>query len=98
LEPPEFKSMVEAVRTAEQSLGQVYFGLSEREQASRRFRRSLFVVRDVKRGEIFTAKNVRSIRPAGGLHTRHLQQILGRRAARDIESGTPLNWELVVKS
>ena len=98
LEPPEFKSMVEAVRTAEQSLGQVYFGLSEREQASRRFRRSLFVVRDVKRGEIFTAKNVRSIRPADGLHTRHLQQILGKRAACDIESGTPLNWELVVKS
>jgi len=86
------------VRTAEQSLGQVYFGLSEREQASRRFRRSLFVVRDVKRGEIFTAKNVRSIRPGEGLHTRHLQQILGRKAARDIERGTPLGWDLILKS
>jgi N-acetylneuraminate synthase len=98
LEPHEFKAMIEAVRTAEQTLGEVHFGLSEKEQASRRFRRSLFVVEDVKRGEIFTAKNVRSIRPAEGLHTRHLQQVLGKRAVRDIERGTPVSWDLISNS
>jgi sialic acid synthase SpsE len=55
----------------------------------------LFVVEDVRAGEPFTAKNVRSIRPAGGLHTRHLAQVLGRHAARDIARGTPLSWDLV---
>jgi pseudaminic acid synthase len=98
LEPHEFKAMVEAVRTAEKALGEVHFGLSDKEEASRVFRRSLFVVEDVKRGEMFTAENVRSIRPGYGLHTRHLNQVLGKRAIRDIERGTPLSWDLVVNS
>ena len=98
LEPPEFKAMVDAVRSAEQALGRVYFGLSVKEQASRRFRRSLFVVADVKQGEIFTRDNVRSIRPADGLHTRHLLEVLGKRAARDVERGTPLSWDLLLNS
>ena len=90
--------MVDAVRSAEQALGRVYFGLSVKEQASRRFRRSLFVVADVKQGEIFTRDNVRSIRPADGLHTRHLLEVLGKRAARDVEQGTPLSWDLLLNS
>jgi len=98
LEPHEFKAMVESVRTAEKALGEVHFGVSEKEQASRVFRRSLFVVQDVKRGEAFTAVNVRSIRPAHGLHTRHLDEVLGKRAVRDIERGTPLSWDLVLNS
>jgi pseudaminic acid synthase len=98
LEPHEFKAMVEAVRTAEKALGEVHFGLSDKEEASRVFRRSLFVVEDVKRGEMFTAENVRSIRPGYGLHTRHLDQVLGKRAIRDIERGTPLSWDLVANS
>jgi len=98
LEPQEFKEMVSAIRTAEKALGQVCFGLSPKEEASRVFRRSLFVVRDVKRGERFTAENVRSIRPGHGLHPRHLREVLDRRAACDIERGTPLSWELVAKS
>jgi N-acetylneuraminate synthase len=98
LEPHEFKAMVEAVRSAEKALGEVYFGLSDKEEASRVFRRSLFVVEDVKRGEIFTAGNVRSIRPGYGLHTRHLSEVLGKRATCDIERGTPLSWDLVVNS
>jgi pseudaminic acid synthase len=53
------------------------------------------VVQDMKRGEAFTAKNVRSIRPGHGLHTRHLAEVLGQKAARDIERGTPLSWEMV---
>jgi pseudaminic acid synthase len=97
LEPQEFKAMVEAVRTAEKSLGQVHFGLSGKEEASRVFRRSLFVVEDVKVGEPFTPANVRSIRPGHGLHTRHLAEVLGRVAAADIARGTPLRWDLVVQ-
>lgn len=98
LEPQEFKAMVEAVRVAERSLGAVRFGISADEQKSRVFRRSLFVVENVKQGERFTAQNVRSIRPGHGLHTRHLGDIVGKRAARDIARGTPLSWEIVEKS
>jgi N-acetylneuraminate synthase len=97
LEPNEFKSMVEAVRTAEKALGHVHFGLSPNETASRAHRRSLFVVEEVKEGESFTGANVRSIRPGHGLHTRHLEEVLGKRATRHIERGTPLSWELVAR-
>jgi N-acetylneuraminate synthase len=95
LEPAEFKEMVDAVRVAEKSLGDVYFGVSAKEESSRMFRRSLFVVRAVKCGEAFTTENVHSIRPGHGLHTRYLDKILGRPATRDIERGTPLRWELI---
>ena len=95
LEPQEFKAMVEAIRTTERALGGVHFGASAQEASSLVFRRSLFVVQDLQRGEEFTAGNVRSIRPAHGLHTRHLPQVLGKRASRDIPRGTPLDWDLV---
>ncbi len=95
LEPEEFKAMVAAVRTAERALGEVHFGVTPREAKSRLFRRSLFVVQDVKCGQIFTTDNVHSIRPAQGLHTRYFPEVLGRRAARNIERGTPLSWDLV---
>ena len=97
LEPPEFQRMVADVRVAEQALGAVNYQVSAREAASRCFRRSLFVVENVQAGELFTAKNVRSIRPGSGLHTRHLEEILGQCAARDLERGTPLSWELVTR-
>jgi pseudaminic acid synthase len=97
MEPQEFKAMVEAVRSAERALGSVRFGVTPQEASSRAFRRSLFVVKDLRCGEEFTVKNVRSIRPAHGLHTRHLSQVLGKRASRDIASGTPLGWDLVEK-
>jgi len=95
LEPAEFKVMLDGVRTAEKALGEVHYGVGEQESKGRMFRRSLFVVRDMKAGEVFTAESVRSIRPGHGLHTRHLDQVLDRRAARDIRRGTPLSWDLV---
>lgn len=95
LEPSEFREMVRAVRVAEAAVRTTAFGPTEREQASLAFRRSLFVAQDVAQGEIFTRANVRSVRPAHGLHTRHLEEVLGRRAARAIAKGTPLAWELV---
>jgi N-acetylneuraminate synthase len=97
LEPQEFKAMVDAVRATENALGEVHFGPTEHEASGRVFRRSLFVVQNVKRGEIFSPQNLRSIRPGHGLHTRHLSEVLGKRAARDIERGTPLSWDLVLQ-
>lgn len=97
LEPQEFKSMVEAIRTVEKALGEAHFELSPQEVKNRAFRRSLFVVKDMKAGEIFTDENVRSIRPAQGLLPKYLQVVLGRRAAQDITRGTPLNWQHVGK-
>jgi N-acetylneuraminate synthase len=98
LEPDEFKAMVDAVRTTEKALGEVHFGSSANEDASRAFRRSLFVVEDVKEGEAFTPANVRSIRPGNGLHPRHFTEVLGKRASRGIKRGTPLRWEYVLRS
>lgn len=95
LEPHEFGALVEAIRTTERALGEAHFGPTAAERASLAFRRSLFVVHAVQAGEPFTAHNVRSIRPAAGLHPRHLTQVLGRRAACDIARGTPLSWDLV---
>lgn len=97
LEPEEFKAMVDAVRTVEKALGSSRFSPGKREANSLKFRRSLFVVENVKRGEAFTKQNVRSIRPADGLHPRHLSEVLGQRAACDIERGTPLSWALVAR-
>ena len=94
LEPQEFKVMVDAVRVAERALGEVRYEATEQEAAGRAFRRSLFVVEDVKAGEVFTGKNVRSIRPGCGLAPKHLSEILGRRAARDIARGTPLSRDM----
>ena len=98
LEPDEFKAMVDDIRMAEKALGRINYTVSPHESKSRMFRRSLFVVKDVKTGEPFTEENVRSIRPGYGLHTRHLSEVLGRKAAQDIKRGTPLEWEHVARA
>lgn len=95
LEPDEFRAMVDAIRTTEKALGRVHYGVGPHEEKSRVFRRSLFVVEDVKAGEPFTTRNIRSIRPGYGLHTRHLEEVLGRTATRDVTRGTPVSWELI---
>jgi pseudaminic acid synthase len=95
LEPDEFKAMVAAIRTAEKSLGEARHGAGKEEAKSLAYRRSLFVVRDVKAGERLTGENVRSIRPGGGLHPRYLTEVVGQSARRNIEAGTPLSWEMI---
>jgi N-acetylneuraminate synthase len=95
VEPQEFKAMVEAIRTAEKALGKVHYGVGEQEAGSRIFRRSLFVVKDMKAGDEFTQENVRSIRPGYGLPCKYTAKIIGRKAACDIAAGTPLSWELL---
>ena len=98
LEPQEFKIMVDAVRKVEKAIGEVHYGTCKNETDSRIFRRSLFAVRDIKTGEKFSARNVRSIRPGYGLHTRHLEKIIGQCASRDVKRGTPLSWDFVRES
>jgi N-acetylneuraminate synthase len=96
LEPDEFKAMVEAVRTAEKALGEVKYGPTEQEAASCQFRRSLFVVKDMQEGELFSGENVRSIRPGCGLHPRYLDLVIGRRVKSNVKRGTPLTWDLIL--
>ena len=95
LEPHEFKAMVEAIRIAERALGKVNYAVGEQEAKSRIFRRSLFVVKDMKAGEVFTEENVHSIRPGYGLPPKFLREVLGRCAPQDIERGTPLSWDMI---
>jgi len=95
LEPEEFSQTVQAVRTTEKALGKASFELQQKEKASRAFRRSIFTVRDVKKAEELTSENIRIIRPGNGLHPRHLDRIIGKKASKDIPRGTPLDWSLV---
>jgi len=96
LDEKEFTEMVRAIRLAEQAIGKVSYELTDKVKASRKFSRSLFVVKDIKAGETFTEENVRSIRPGYGLHPKYLKEIIGKIAKSDIEKGTPLIWEKII--
>jgi pseudaminic acid synthase len=95
LEPMEFAAMVAAIRQTEQALGSINYSPTAKELAGRAFRRSLFVAKDISAGTAFTAENVRSIRPAGGLLPVHLPAVLRGRANMDLKKGTPLTWAMV---
>ena len=95
MEPEEFKQLVNDIRVAEKALGDVCYELTENQKQNVLGRRSLFVVTNMKKGEKFTSDNVRSIRPAHGLHPRYLETVLGRRASKDIEMGTPVSWDIL---
>lgn len=95
LEPEELKNLVIESERAFLAMGKVNYILSEKEQKSLQYKRSLYVVEPMKAGEVFSEKNVRSIRPSNGLHTRYYDGILGKTAIQDIEAGTALSWELV---
>lgn len=93
LEPEELKNLVVETERAFLSLGKVNYILSEKEKKSLQFKRSLYVVKDIKKGEAFTALNVRSIRPGNGLHTRYYDSVLTKQANQDIKAGTPLSLD-----
>ena len=92
LDEKEFTEMVEAVRAAEKSIGEVDYRLTEKMRRSRDFSRSLYVVKDVQAGEIFTEENVKSIRPGYGMHPKHYFEVLGKKAIQNIEAGTALSF------
>jgi pseudaminic acid synthase len=97
LEPDEFREMVEAIRIAEKALGEVYYGPTSQEEMNKVFRRSLFVVKDIMKGEIITEEHVKSIRPGYGLHPRFLQDIIGKKAKGDLKEGSPMNWDMILQ-
>lgn len=95
MEPEEFKEMVEHIRQVELALGQVTYELTPKQAREREHSRSLFVAKDMKAGDVFTPENLRSVRPACGLHTMYYEDILGKRITRDTKLGTPMSWDLV---
>lgn len=92
LEPAELRTLCEDTRNAWHALGTSSYEIKPSESASKQFRRSLYVVADIEAGAVLTPANVRSIRPGNGLAPKHLDDILGRHAARDLPRGTALNW------
>jgi pseudaminic acid synthase len=90
MEPEEFAQMVEQIRMIEKALGTVSYELSEKMKANRKFSRSLFVVKDIKKGDVFTEDNVRSIRPGDGISPKYLKSIVGKYANKNIPCGTPM--------
>ncbi len=97
MNPEEFKEMVDTIRQVEKAMGQVYYGVSPQEESSLVFRRSIFAVADIKKGERFTEENTRIIRPGYGEKPKYLTDILGMKAAVDVERGTPVTFELMEK-
>jgi len=95
MEPDEFKAMVNSIRNVEKALGCITYELSNKTLKNREFSRSLFVVKQIKSGEVFTELNVRSIRPGYGLAPKFLNDILGKIASQDLEEGTPLKWNMI---
>lgn len=93
MRPDEFKQMVEDIRKAEASLGEVTFARSKDEEESARFRRSVFAVKDIKRGERFSPSNIKVIRPGHGLPPSEYKNILGKQATVEIGRGTPIKRE-----
>jgi len=95
LDLEEFSLMVKSVREAEKAIGEVNYSLSEKVKKSKVFGRSLFAVKDIKKGEKFTDENVRSIRPGYGLRPKYYYDVLGKVAKCDIGKATPLSWEQI---
>ncbi|MDR2591726.1 MAG: pseudaminic acid synthase [Chitinispirillales bacterium] len=97
VEPDEMKKLIFEINIAYRSRGNVFYGSTEAEIPSLRFRRSLYVVKSMKKGELFTPDNIKSIRPSGGLSTKRYEDVLGKKAAYDILGGVPLIEEMITK-
>jgi len=95
MEPQEFKEMVDRIRITEKALGNAEYTLSYKQTRSREHSRSLFAVKDIAKGEVFTEENIRSIRPGFGLHPKYYDDILGKISTVNIKKGTPLKWEYI---
>jgi pseudaminic acid synthase len=95
MEPPEMAQLVKETERAWQSLGEVGYGPIEAEKKSLQFRRSLYIVKDLKAGEVLTRDNVRAIRPGLGLPTKYFEAVQGRTVKRDVKRGTALEWGLL---
>lgn len=95
MEPKEFSQMVNDIRQAEKAMGKVSYELSPAEQESRNTRKSIFVSADIKKGEVLTPENIRVVRPAYGLAPKYYEDVLGKKAAKDLSFGDPLSFEAI---
>lgn len=91
MDKQEFKEMVKAIRDTEKLIGKVDYSMTEKKQKSRQFSRSLYVAKDIKKGEVFTEENIRSVRPGYGKHPKYLDDILGIKAEKEYKFGERLN-------
>ena len=96
-EPAEFKKMVDDIRIIEKAKGSATYDLTEKAFRERDHRRSLFIAADLKKGDVLTPENLRSVRPGCGLHTKHYEELLGKAVTSDVQYGTPMTWDLVGK-
>lgn len=95
LTPSEFKEMVDLVRIAEKCNGTIHYGGVKSEESTKKFRRSLYICKDMKKGDIFTSDNLKSKRPGYGLHTKYYSSIIGKKCSENVVYGTPLSWNLI---
>lgn len=95
LDVEEFTELVEKVRDTEKLIGKVSYEISEKVKNNKKFARSLFIVEDVKEGDIITSNNLKSIRPGYGLHPKYYNDILGKVINKDIERGTPMSFDFI---
>jgi len=96
LEPAEMHNLVEETERAWQGLGAISYGATEKEAGSLKFRRSLYIVKDLKAGEMLTADNLRAIRPGYGLSPKHMEMLLGQRVRKDVSKGTAASFNLII--
>jgi N-acetylneuraminate synthase len=97
MEPEEMKALVVETERARQAIGTVRYGCIDSEQASMKHRRTLYIARDMKAGDVFTRENLRAIRPGFGLHPKYMPMLLGKRIRKDAAKGTPVTWELLIE-
>ncbi len=95
MEPEEFKEMVDNIRIIEKAMGKVTYELSEKATREREHSRSLFIAKDMKKGDVFTPENLRSVRPGYGLHTKYYEELLGKKINQDAKLGTPMSFKLL---
>lgn len=95
MEPEEFRQMVQQIRILEKALGSSEYVLTDTQKLEHEGSRSLFVVKDIEKGDLLSPENIRSIRPGNGLHTMYYEEVLGKRAKDFLKKGTPLAWELI---
>jgi len=95
LEPTEFEEMVKSIREVEKSLGKEEYTVTTKMEKNKELSRSLFISKDIEKGEILTEENVRSVRPGYGLHPKELKNALGKKTKENIKKGTPLSWDLI---
>ncbi len=95
LDKQEFAEMIRAVRDAEKLLGKVDYSMTEKKKKSRQFSRSLYVAEDIKKGELFSEENIRSVRPGYGMHPKYLKDIIGEKACNNFQKGMRLEWSMI---